>query len=80
MEVCIKSCKSLSNQTAEWWKCHEVGMQMQNAKYKMQSTKCKIEKMHIANAKFEMEKAKKMNDAYQNAKSKMGKEAPLTHA
>ena len=34
-------------------------MQMQNAKYKMQSTEFKIEKMHIANANFEMEKAKK---------------------
>ena len=42
----------------EWWKCHEVRMQMQNAKYKMQSTECKIAKMHIANAKFEMQKAK----------------------
>ena len=58
-------------------------MQMQNAKYKMQSTECKIEKMHIANAKFEIWNAKskkKMNDAYQNSKSKMGNEAPLTHA
>ena len=80
MEVCIKLCKSLSNQTVEWWKCHEVRMQMQNAKYKMQSTECKIAyaycKCKILNAKSKI----KMNDAYENAKSKMGKEAPLTHA
>ena len=50
----MKLCKSLSNQKVEWWKCHEVRMQLQNAKYKMQR---RI--LQMQNLKFEMQKAKK---------------------